>query len=265
MIIAWNGGQSVTALPFAALLAALHLRRAYAGAKSDGHLIRWTSQMDIIASPSGAASAGSCDELSGTAYWAQLMSCPRRFGWAFGDGSCRFQTTSRLYGPRHALDRQDDDQGPDETDCRSGTIAPVGVRRDTKHAGRFCASDIVAADVRADAKELGGAAGDPAARHAFRVPGRDARLYRGLGRDNDRSLGRNNDRSLGPARPIITRPSCGLSRRQEREPAPSAARRANERGGSPTRKTVALSRWAMHAGRPALSGRSDEAVRNSCV
>jgi hypothetical protein len=58
---------------------------------------------------------------------------------------------------------------------------------------------------------------------------------------------------------------AGRSHRQERGRAQNLARPTNERGGTRTRKDLALQRRAVHRRHPALPGCADEAVRNSCV
>ena len=55
------------------------------------------------------------------------------------------------------------------------------------------------------------------------------------------------------------------SYRQERGRASCPVRPTNKRGGSRTRKNLALSRGAVHRRHPALPGCADAAVRNSCV
>ena len=55
------------------------------------------------------------------------------------------------------------------------------------------------------------------------------------------------------------------SRRKEREPNTRHARTAEQRGGSGSRKSLALSRRPLHGGCPVLPGCPDPPVRNSCV
>lgn len=58
---------------------------------------------------------------------------------------------------------------------------------------------------------------------------------------------------------------AGRPDRQERGRTQNPARPTNERGGTRTRKDLALQRRAVHRRHPALPGCADEAVRNSCV
>jgi hypothetical protein len=58
---------------------------------------------------------------------------------------------------------------------------------------------------------------------------------------------------------------AGRTHRQERGRTQNLARPTNKRGGTRTRKDLALQRRAVHRRHPALSGCADEAVRNSCV
>ncbi len=58
---------------------------------------------------------------------------------------------------------------------------------------------------------------------------------------------------------------AGRAHRQERGRTQNLARPTNKRGGTRTRKDLALQRRAVHRRHPALPGCADEAVRNSCV
>ena len=58
---------------------------------------------------------------------------------------------------------------------------------------------------------------------------------------------------------------AGRPHRQERGRTQNLARPTNKRGGTRTRKDLALQRRAVHRRHPALPGCADEAVRNSCV
>ena len=142
----------------------------------------------------------------------------------------------------------DDDQGPDDTDRRSGTTALVRLRRGANRARRLRPPDLAASGVRAGAQGPCGAAEGSSAQY----PVRDNRFRR-------------RHRRRHPGLFVIRRRRSGRAHRQERKRASGPARLTDQRGGSHTRKTMALSRWAMHPGRPALSGRSDKAIRNSSV
>jgi hypothetical protein len=58
---------------------------------------------------------------------------------------------------------------------------------------------------------------------------------------------------------------AGRTHWQERGRTQNLARPTNKRGGTRTRKNLALQRRAVHRRHPALPGCADEAVRNSCV
>jgi len=145
------------------------------------------------------------------------------------------------------------DQRCDDTNRRSRIIAPVGLPDGSNHWGRLLTRPVIPAHVPEPKHHSEAVGGQP--RHHFQ-PG-------GLPFDPGYRLER-----FEPFPPVehigIGWPN-GCTRRQERERAPSVARRTDKRGGTPPRQKMAVSRRAMHAGRPALSGRPDQAVRNPCV
>jgi len=68
-----------------------------------------------------------------------------------------------------------------------------------------------------------------------------------------------------PSKKRVHHGRASESHRQERGRPSCPVRPTNNRGGSRTRKNLALSRWAVHRRHPALSGCADAPVRNSCV
>jgi hypothetical protein len=153
--------------------------------------------------------------------------------------------------------KTDDDQRPDDTRRGSRIAADVRLPSGAKHGRRLFTIDVVAADLGADTKQCRRGASDAFTQHRRRLPGCYHCFHPGF-----RLCG---GQPIGPAGPSSPRRSCGYTRRKERERAPSAARRSHKRGGSSARQTMALSGRAMHVGRPALSRRPDQTVRNSCV
>jgi hypothetical protein len=146
---------------------------------------------------------------------------------------------------------QDNHDQPDETygQRRHWITAFVGLRGSTEHGERLRTADLVAADIWASAQ--GTACRAPAPTRFSDTgdsPGlRGGRRYRHAAASV--TPGRRRGHAVG----------------QERGRASGNARHANKRGGPPPRQKMALSRWAVHTGRPALPGRPNEAVRNSCV